>query len=36
MPNWCMTSIGMDEALGNFFRNHHNVTYDNIVDHVEV
>ena len=29
-------AASMDEALGNFFRNHHNVAYDNIVEHMEV
>jgi hypothetical protein len=26
----------MDEALGNFFRNHPNVTYSMLVDHMEI
>lgn len=29
-------AASMDEALGNFFRHHRNVTYDNIADHMEV
>ena len=29
-------AVSMDEALGNFFRNHHNVAYNNIVEHMEV
>ena len=29
-------AINMDEALGNFFRNHDTVEYQNIVDHMEI
>lgn len=29
-------AISMDEALGNFFRNHDTVEYQNIVDHMEI
>ena len=29
-------AISMDEALGNFFKNHDTVKYENIVDHMEI
>jgi len=29
-------ALTMDEALGNFFRNHRTVTYDMVVDHMEI
>lgn len=29
-------AISMDEALGNFFRNHDTVEYKDIVDHIEI
>ena len=29
-------AISMDEALGNFFRNHDTVEYKDIVDHMEI
>lgn len=29
-------AVSMDEALGNFFRNHEGVRYDDIVDHMEI
>lgn len=36
MRHYCFVdAASMDEALGNFFRHHPNVTYNDIVDHVE-
>lgn len=29
-------AINMDEALGIFFRNHETVTYNDVVDHMEI
>ena len=29
-------AVSMDEALGNFFRHHQNVTYEDIVEHMEI
>ena len=29
-------AVSLDEALGNFFRNHDTVEYQNIVDHMEI
>lgn len=31
-----VNAVSMDEALGNFFRHHTGVTYDMIVDHIEI
>ena len=31
-----ISAVGMDEALGNFFRHHPHVTYAMILDHMEV
>lgn len=31
-----ISAISLDEAIGIFFRNHDNVEYQNIVDHVEI
>ena len=29
-------AVNMEEALGIFFKNHSSVTYDNIIEHIEI